>query len=321
MNTGIKAEGNLEFIYPGNRYIGHNGEYADWKISTENKKDISFYENNNFGSYKSYHVFGKYTDFFGAFWHKDNFGMGRYATHDEKAGKKIWIWGLAQQGMIWDKLLTDTDGQYVEVQSGRLFNQTADLSTYTPFKHRGFAPAITDTWTEYWFPVKETEGFVQANDLGALNLRVERGFLKLDFSPLQYLSEEMKVMEGDDLVYIKKLSLQPLKTFSDSIPFRGDSNNLTVTLGGAKFTYHSNPNRDILNRPVESPKDFDWNSVYGIYLQAKENIRQRYYVQAEKNLKLCLAKDPNFLPALSDMVMLMYRNMEYGKALDYGLFF
>ena len=91
-----------------------------------------------------------------------------------------------------------------------------------------------------------------------------------------------------------------------------------MTLGGAKFTYHSNPNGDILSRPVESPKDFDWNSVYGIYLQAKENIRQRYYVQAEKNLKLCLGKDPNFLPALSDMAMLMYRNMEYGKALDYA---
>ena len=61
--------------------------------------------------------------------------------------------GLVTQGMIWEKLLTDTDGQYVEVQSGRLFNQAAEGSTFTPFKHKGFMPYATDVWTEYWFPV------------------------------------------------------------------------------------------------------------------------------------------------------------------------
>ena len=27
--------------------------------------------------------------------------------------------------MIWEKILTDNDGQYAEIQSGRLFNQNA----------------------------------------------------------------------------------------------------------------------------------------------------------------------------------------------------
>jgi hypothetical protein len=114
MNTGLKAEGNLEFIYPGTKYIGHAGEYAEWPIDKQGR-NISFYEQNNFGEYKSYHVFGKYTDFFGGYYHDEDFGMGRYSTHDAKAGKKVWICGLSDQGMIWEKLLTDTDGQYVEV--------------------------------------------------------------------------------------------------------------------------------------------------------------------------------------------------------------
>ena len=134
MNTGLKAKGNLEFIYPGNHYLGHEGEYSDWPINKQTiEKRISFYENNNFGGYKSYHVFGKYTDFFGAYWHDDDFGMARYSPHDEKAGKKIWIWGLSQQGMIWEKLLTDTDGQYVEIQSGRLFNQSCRKQYFYSF--------------------------------------------------------------------------------------------------------------------------------------------------------------------------------------------
>ncbi len=142
MNAGIKAAGNLELVYPGTHYLGHGGEVFPWPIHPGNGRNLAFYEQNDFGPYKSYHVFGRYSDFFGAYWHDDDFGMGRYSTRDDKLGKKAWIWGLSRQGMIWEKLLTDADGQYVEVQSGRLFNQAAEGSTLTPFKHRGFEPVL-----------------------------------------------------------------------------------------------------------------------------------------------------------------------------------
>ena len=60
--------------------------------------------------------------------------------------------------MIWEKFLTDTDGQYVEMQSGRLFNQNGTTATFTPFKHLNFAPYATDIWTEYFYPVLRTKG-------------------------------------------------------------------------------------------------------------------------------------------------------------------
>ena len=152
MNTGIKAAGNLEFVFPGTRYLGHAGEVGAWPIHPDNHKNLSFYDQNDFGSYKSYHVFGEHSDFWGAYWHDDDFGMARYSPRDEKLGKKIWIWGLSRQGMIWEPQLTDSDGQYVEVQSGRLFNQAAEQSSMTPFKHGGFLPFATDSWTEYLVP-------------------------------------------------------------------------------------------------------------------------------------------------------------------------
>jgi hypothetical protein len=40
MNTGLKASGNLEFIFPGTKYIGHSGEYSDWPINKENGKNL-----------------------------------------------------------------------------------------------------------------------------------------------------------------------------------------------------------------------------------------------------------------------------------------
>ena len=315
MNTGIKAAGNLEFVYPGKSYLGHEGEHSDWPINKQNGKDLRFYNNNNFGGYKSYHVFGKYTNFFGGYWHDDEFGMGRYSNHDDKAGKKIWIWGLSQQGMIWDKLLTDTDGQYVEVQSGRLFNQSAENSIYTPFKHRSFAPYQSDAWTEYWFPVKQTRGFVKANDYGAVNVKKENGWLKIFFSPLQALNDKLEIFENGKSVYSKQIIVKPMVLFADSIKIDVDENKLKLTIGTDKLVWNSAPDDGDVSRPLQIPASFDNNSVYGLYLQGKNAISFKDYSKAEEKLAACLQKDPNYLPALCDMASLQIRKFQYAEAL------
>ncbi|TRX32029.1 DUF5107 domain-containing protein [Flavobacterium sp. ZT3R18] len=314
MNTGIKAAGNLQFIYPGKNYLGHDGEYNSWPINKENGKDLSFYNNNNFGGYKSYHVFGKYSDFFGGYWHDEDFGMARYSNHDDKPGKKIWIWGLSQQGMIWEKLLTDTDGQYVEVQSGRLFNQSSENSMYTPFKHRSFSPYQSDYWTEYWFPVKQTKGFVKANNYGSVNVKNENGWLKIYFSPLQKLNEKLEVFDNGKVVYSKNISVKPMELFQDSIRVAVDVNKLRLVLGENKLVWNSALEDGNLNRPLEIPKDFDNNSVYGLYLQGKNYISFRDYIKAAEKLTACLKKDPNYAPALSDMASLQIRKFQYEEA-------
>ncbi|MEP7268059.1 MAG: DUF5107 domain-containing protein [Saprospiraceae bacterium] len=320
MNTGIKAKGNLEFIYPGTHYIGHGGEYSDWPVNRSNGKKISFYEQNDFGGYKSYHVFGKYTNFFGGYWHDDEFGMARVADHADKAGKKIWIWGLSRQGMIWEKLLTDTDGQYVEVQSGRLFNQNAEKSTFTPFKHLGFSPYATDQWKEYWYPVMGTKGFVQASEYGALNIKKnENGWLKIYLSPTQSIHDNLQIKNGDSLIYTRQLSLSPLQLFQDSILWKSDVKSLVVTIGNNKLRYDFDESATNLDRPLESPKDFDWHSAYGLYLQGKESMDQKLYKEADGHLQNALKKDPNYLPAINAMAALNFRNLHYQDALQLAL--
>lgn len=315
MNTGIKAAGNLQFIYPGTTYLGHDGEHNAWPINKQNGKEVSFYKNNDFGGYKSYHVFGKYTDFFGGYWHDEDFGMGRYSNHDDKAGKKIWIWGLSQQGMIWEKLLTDTDGQYVEVQSGRLFNQASENSSFTPFKQRSFAPYQTDSWTEYWFPVKQTKGFVKANNYGSVNVKNENGWLKIYFSPLQKIKDKLEVFDNDKKIYSKDISLSTLETFKDSVQVSVNPNKIRLTLGENKLVWNSDPEDGNLSRPLEIPKDFDNNSLYGLYLQGKNYISFKDYIKAEEKLSACLKIDPNYAPALSDLASLQIRKLQYKEAI------
>ena len=316
MNAAAKAGNDLEFIFPGNKYIGHNGEYASWPVNEQNGKRISWYKNNDFGGYKSYHVFGKYTNFFGTYYHDEDRGMARYSTHDDKAGKKIWIWGLSDQGMIWKDLLSDTDGQYVEVQSGRLFNQNAELSSYTPFKHIAFEPYQSDSWKEYWYPVNGTKGMAKANEYGAFNMKMEDGWLKLYYFPVQPLHDSLVVKEGNKIIYQKALTLAPEQVFQDSIKTSADISKLVVTIGFDKLNYHADSTYDVLNRPVKIPGGFNRNSAYGLYLSGKELMDEKMYPQAEEKLSASLKQDPLFFPSLVQMSALMYRNLRYQEALQ-----
>ena len=318
MNVGIKASGNLQFINPGNRYLGHDGKAFDWPMHLDNGHDLSWYEQNNFGSYKSYHVFGRLSEFFGGYYHDDDFGMAHYADYADKPGRKIWIWGLSRQGMIWEHLLTDTDGQYVEVQSGRLFNQTADESTLTPFKHKGFPPHATDTWTEYWEPVKGTKGFVSASPWGAMNVAREGSQLVIRISPARILNDTLAVFDGTNLLWSQSLALKPMQTVKTTVPLASEPKTLIVSLGGGKLRYEAADN-DILSRPVKAPEDFDWQSAYGLYLTGKENSHECAYLSAETNFLACLKVNPNYAPALVEMAALSNRRADWTTARDYAL--
>lgn len=313
MNTGLKADGDLQFVYPGTSYLGHAGEHATWPRNSENGRDISRYANNDFGGYKSYHVFGAYTDFFGAFWNRDDFGMVRYAPRAEKPGKKIWIWGLSRQGMIWDHLLTDSDGQYVEVQSGRLFNQTADQSTFTPFKHRGFAPGGTDTWTETWYPVAGTTGITAADDRAALHVIQRNGWTVLVLSPVTPFTATLQSFRGAVSVSEKRVTASPLELVRDSFPAVPDSL-LRVVLGGTTLIA---PVAELaLTRPLDAPASFNWQSAYGLWLRGKESLRDREFRAAAGFLDAALGVDPNYVPALTDRAALAYRALNDTLALQ-----
>lgn len=319
MNAGIKVDGKLQYVYPGTSYLGHAGEHGPWPIDASGR-DLSWYDNNNFGGYKSYHVFGRETDFVGAYWHNDDYGMVRYGARDEKAGKKIWIWGLSRQGMIWTDLLTDTDGQYSEVQSGRLFNQSAEGSTFTPFKHRGFTPHTADRWTEYWYPVVGTKGFVAASRVGALNVSGTGDRLLLTLSPVVPINDSLIVTAAGKRVAARLVKRAPMALWSEELSLNGaPRDSVRITLGGDLLEYVVDQKVNDLARPLHTPANFDWSSAYGHYTRGKEWLRQREYALARVYLDSALLKDPNYVPALADRAMLSVRSGEYAAARKFAM--
>ena len=149
MNAAYSARGNPKFYFPGSTYVGHPGDAHDWPFDAKGR-DLSQYGNNAFGSHKSYHVVNGDNSFYAVWWPELGFGSIHENPPYDKYGRKIWLWALSRQGGIWEDLLTDTDGQYVELQSGRCFHQPGGETWRTPFKHPTFAPGVTDTYVERW---------------------------------------------------------------------------------------------------------------------------------------------------------------------------
>jgi len=312
MNAAAKAKGNLEFLYPGSNYIGHGGELYPFPM--KDGRNISYYENNNFGGYKSYHVLNAYADFFGGYWHDDDFGFGHLSDYDDKPGKKIWIWGLSEQGMIWEDLLTDEDGQYVEYQSGKLFNQAAAGSTKTPFKHREFAPHDTDHMMDRWFPLVGTGGMVEASEYAVLNIEQEASTLQISLSALQEIDDRL-ILKSEGAVLLDTIvRMGPLELFEDQLDLSPEQT-FTLSLGGHKLNYSSDPDDLIVDRPLSSNPDFNWESSYGHFIQGLEKEKQRQYSEAHRSYQRSLLQEPAFMPALNRLALNYYRRTQLDSAL------
>ncbi len=316
MNMGIKTAGNLEYIFPGNYHLGHDGKPSPWPVD-EKGRQISYYDKNNFGSYKSYHVFGEPTGFYGAYWHNDDFGFVHYSSYDAKPGKKVWIWGLSDEGMIWEKLLTDSDGQYTEIQSGRLFNQAAKESSLTPFKNRGFAAGSTDEWTEFWFPVKQTKGLKAAVPAGSVNLQHDGSTVKLWFCPNEKTDGKLEVRNSEAVIFSKGINAAPMQVVADAFNYDGTDKNLSIWLNN-QMLFETHREKNLIKRPVLSPADFNWETAYGLSLKGKELERQRLYKGAEVEYLKALEVEPWFVPALNGMANLSYRKTDYNASLEYA---
>ncbi|PIF05347.1 MAG: hypothetical protein CSA36_07110 [Draconibacterium sp.] len=313
-NAAADASDDLRFCYPGTHYIGHNGDAHLFPVN-EAGIDISVYGNNNFGGSKSYHVLGKYTDYFGGYWKNRDFGFVHFSEYSEKPGKKIWIWSLSRNGQIWENLLTDTmpgQKQYVEIQSGFLFNQAAGESSSTPFKHVAFEPNTNRSFNEKWFPVKNIGNITNACELGAVNLYVENGQAFFKFAANQQVSRILKVVSDDVVLLEEPINMKPLEV--KELQFNiSENKEITVYLGDDIIALHHENNYD-LSRPLKADKSFNWDSSWGLYTKGKEVARQRDYNNAERFFKLCLQNDSSFIPAYNGLGEMLFRKMEYQLA-------
>jgi tetratricopeptide (TPR) repeat protein len=318
-NAAFKAAGDLQFCFPGTCYIGHNGAVNPWPLDAGGH-NLSRYRENNFGSSKSYHVSGLFTQWFGGYWHDDDFGFGHYAPYADAPGKKIWIWSLARDGAIWEDLLTDHDGQYIEAQSGVKFNQANRESGFnSPFDQISMRPYYTETKTEYWFPVKNTKGMVDASPEGALNVIFSKDSLTILISANTVIQDSISVTLWNKSLYSFPVHISPMQLYRMELPLpRGDLQSLRISVGNNLLSYTPGTGGKKTDRPFVSSADQQYNSAEHLFLLAEDENAMRNYTRAMEYYLACLRQEPSHCRALSKAAELSYRRGEYEDALRYA---
>lgn len=315
-NASADGTNDLRFYFPGSAEIGHGGEPGEWPVLKDGR-DVSLYGNNNFGSSKSYHVMGEYADWFAGLYERSNHGFGHWSRQPVKPGKKIWIWSLARDGEIWVDLLTDTkkgNTQYIEIQTGLLYNQAGDGSTRSPFKHVFFEPGAVESFTELWFPLGDLAGVSTVSPEGALYANKSGNRYTIQFQALGYVRDKLQITDAAGNVISEfDLDLEPEQIFSRSLEL--DNSDVKFRLENGELRYNpGDKEENFVDRPLTMQEDFDWESVYGLYTRGIEKMRQRQYSQAVTLLEGCLEKDPYYMPAITALAETDIRFMKYDEA-------
>ena len=307
-NSGIRASDDLVLVYPGRNAIGHGGDVIEFPMDSKGR-DLSHYSEQAFGRDKSYHVVGSHKPFFGAWYRDDDWGLLHYSMRDDKLGRKYFTWAQSEQGSIWVDLLTDGRTQYVEMQSGRLFNQNnVSCSASSPFRQFLFNPYGTDEWTEYWLPYKG----IGAADNVTLDAVVSVSLRKVGICPLRPVSGCLEVTAADGgRILEKDVSLKPMEALTLEVAGAPAS----VRIAGRTLWTSDD---ELTSRPQKRSEDYDDASPSARMMMARDLVGMRMYADAEEIVDTVLASAPSMIEALSMKAALTYHRMAYEEALGWS---
>ncbi|MDR2754841.1 MAG: DUF5107 domain-containing protein [Planctomycetaceae bacterium] len=295
-NVSVHCGNNYQVIFPpGTQFgTGHSKtQFHRWSIN--NGTDMSWWK--NFRSPSSVFAWDFDNDFLAGYDHGKHSGTVHVANHHIVGGKKFFLWGNNPEAEMWDKMLTDTDGPYLELMVGAFSDNQPDYSWIYPGEIREFE--------QYWFPIRELKSVKYANKKGAVNLeRIAKDKVFFGFNTTTaYQNAQVKFVAGNEIVFQQTINIDPATPFIKEITIAESINDtelrcsLEMENGTEIISYQPQkyPVIEELPKPVESTKSVtEYKSVEELYLtglrlEQFHNARidpMTYYNEA-------LKRDPN----------------------------
>lgn len=315
MTAAAHVGDDQEFFYPGHIALQHSGALMDWPV--QDGKDVSLYANNAFGSSKSHHMAGSFQNHFGGYFHDQGYGFGHFSSYDDMPGKKLWLWALSRSGGIWEDLLTDENGQYMEFQAGRMLNQFSPSTRQpSPLTKAGFAPYTIDRWTDFWFPVKQIGGISAVSRTGVFHIKEANQTLFLSFNPFETIQEDLQVHINGKSAQTLALSGEPMDVISRELPLDAPLEKLELVLGTEKVYSWAVEDPMKLKRSFDKEAAAPLSAIEKLYYNARQDYYSRAYPEAQAKYEEILRKEPGHQQANIDYAELLFRFGRYEEALE-----
>jgi len=255
-NVAVSANTNYQVIYPpSTQWVTGHGkkDFTPWPIVTGRSggsefpagTDVSWYASHpNAGSMFAWNYDD---DFFAGYDHGRQAGIISFADHHFVSGKKFWTWGSGTRGHMWDHILTDEDGPYIELMVGAYSDNQPDYSWLQPYETKSFQM--------YWYPFRDIDGVKKANLEAAVNLDTTNNTAKVGFCVTSaHDSATATLTCGTNVLLRENISINPGKPYAKQVSFPqgADVHDLRAALlvGGKELVSYS----PIRLTPMEMPK-------------------------------------------------------------------
>ena len=197
-HLGFDHHKNFWTSFPiGPKKVDHNwipsqrSKYAD---DVEGMIDLSWWKN---FTVESRSIFAMDPDnaWIAGYDHKKNMGTAHVSNRHLTVGKKFFLWGNFPEAHVWDTVLTDSDGPYLELMVGCWSDNQPDYSWIAPYETRKVK--------QFWFPVKGIGGVKNVTIDGAVNVdRVKKDELLVGFHSTRVLKGcTVTVYKGKEAVF------------------------------------------------------------------------------------------------------------------------
>lgn len=244
-NVAVHVDDSYQVIFPpSTQYATYHSkrEFTAWPFSTSRFNnadftkgvDVSWYKNNE--NANSFFAWNYEDDFFAGYDHGKQAGLMSVADHHLVPGKKLWTWGTGPRGRSWDKILSDTDGPYIELMVGAYSDNQPDYTWMQPFEGRSFSMN--------WYPFRDIGGVKNANLDAAVNLDMEKNTARFGFYTTSARpAATARLQAGGKTLFEQRISINPGKPFKAEIavPAGIDAQTVRASLwdGGKELVAYS----------------------------------------------------------------------------------
>jgi tetratricopeptide (TPR) repeat protein len=224
-NVAVHVNDDYQVIYPpSTQLVTYHGkvEFATWPIGSGRFRgtdftgiDESWYKNHL--SSNSMFAWNYQDDFLAGYDHGKHAGTMSVADHNVVPGKKFWTWGAGPGGRVQDRLLTDSDGPYIELMVGAYSDNQPDYTWVQPYESR--------RWTQYWYPFRDIDGVKNANTDAAVNLDVKDGKVRFGFyTTAAYPNATVSLKLKDQVLSSEQMAISPAKPYTKEVALPSGAN-------------------------------------------------------------------------------------------------
>ncbi|MGA2607521.1 MAG: DUF5107 domain-containing protein [Terriglobia bacterium] len=251
-NVAVHANENYQVIFPPRtEFATHHGknQFSRWPISTSVYNGVDYTRGVDASWWKnhpaptSWFCWNYEEDFFGGYDHGKQAGVVHIADRHVVPGKKFFEWGNGPEQRMWDKILSDTDGPYLELMAGAYSDNQPDYSWIQPYEVK--------MWKQYWYPIRLMEGIKNANLDAAVNLEVDsnrKAKIALN-ATAEFRDARVEVKAGDRILFEQKLDIGPEKPFRTQISLPAD-----VKEDDLRVALFSSDRRELISYTPVKPK-------------------------------------------------------------------